>query len=97
MPIKVTCPKCQGVLHAPDDAGGKRGKCPTCGTVLAIPAEGIAAGPAQGMPVADRKSQVVLEPAAAHQAILVVPTERQRAVGVLAAIGDRGTRSEEFG
>lgn len=40
MPIKVTCPKCQGVLHAPDDAGGKRGKCPTCGTVLAIPAEG---------------------------------------------------------
>jgi hypothetical protein len=37
MPIKVTCPKCQGVLHAPDDAGGKRGKCPTCGTVLAIP------------------------------------------------------------
>ncbi len=42
MPIKVTCPKCQGVLHAPDDAGGKRGKCPTCGTVLAIPAEGAA-------------------------------------------------------
>jgi len=40
MPIKVTCPKCQGVLHAPDDAGGKRGKCPTCGTVLAIPAVG---------------------------------------------------------
>lgn len=40
MPIKVTCPKCQGVLHAPDDAGGKKGKCPTCGTVLAIPAPG---------------------------------------------------------
>ena len=37
MPIKVTCSKCQGVLHAPDDAGGKRGKCPTCGNVLAIP------------------------------------------------------------
>jgi hypothetical protein len=46
MPIKVTCPKCQGVLHAPDDAGGKRGKCPTCGTVLQIPADGpkVAAG-----------------------------------------------------
>jgi hypothetical protein len=39
MPIKVTCPKCQGVLHAPDDSGGKRGKCPTCGTVLSIPAD----------------------------------------------------------
>ena len=46
MPIKVTCPKCQGVLHAPDDAGGKRGKCPTCGTVLAIPAAAEADGPA---------------------------------------------------
>jgi hypothetical protein len=45
MPIKVTCPKCQGVLHAPDDAGGKRGKCPTCGTVLAIPAAGLQAPP----------------------------------------------------
>lgn len=37
MPIKVTCPKCNGVLHAPDGAGGKRGRCPTCGTVLSIP------------------------------------------------------------
>ena len=46
MPIKVTCPKCQGVLHAPDDSGGKRGKCPTCGTVLAIPAEVPRSAPA---------------------------------------------------
>jgi len=45
MPIKVTCPKCQGVLHAPDDAGGKRGKCPTCGTVLSIPAIGGGGSP----------------------------------------------------
>ncbi len=50
MPIKVTCPKCQGVLHAPDDAGGKRGKCPTCGTVLSIPEDpsrAAAAAPAR--------------------------------------------------
>ena len=39
MPIKVTCPKCGHVLHAPDDAGGKRGRCPNCATVLTIPAE----------------------------------------------------------
>ncbi len=45
MPIKVTCPKCQGVLHAPDDAGGKKGKCPTCGTVLAIPDGGSSVAP----------------------------------------------------
>ena len=40
MPIKVTCPKCGGVLHAPEDSAGKRGRCPTCTTVLTIPAEG---------------------------------------------------------
>ena len=57
MPIKVTCPKCQGVLHAPDDAGGKRGKCPTCATVLQIPMEsGVAETPSpepafRGVPV----------------------------------------------
>jgi hypothetical protein len=37
MPIKVTCSNCGGVLHAPDDAGGKRGRCPTCGNILPIP------------------------------------------------------------
>lgn len=40
MPIKVTCSNCGGVLHAPDDAGGKRGRCPTCGNILPIPAAG---------------------------------------------------------
>ena len=40
MPIKVTCSKCGGVLHAPDDSGGKRGKCPTCAAILNIPADG---------------------------------------------------------
>lgn len=39
MPIKVTCSNCGGVLHAPDDAAGKKGRCPTCGTVLTIPSE----------------------------------------------------------
>ncbi len=42
MPIKVTCSNCGGVLHAPDDAGGKRGRCPTCGNVLPIPAANAA-------------------------------------------------------
>ncbi|CAN5192898.1 hypothetical protein BH11PLA2_BH11PLA2_13680 [soil metagenome] len=39
MPIKVSCNSCGGVLHAPDDSAGKRGRCPTCGTILAIPAD----------------------------------------------------------
>ena len=40
MPIKVTCEKCGGVLHAPDDAGGKKGRCPNCQNILPIPFEG---------------------------------------------------------
>lgn len=39
MPIKVTCNSCGGVLHAPDDAAGKRGRCPTCGMILSIPTD----------------------------------------------------------
>jgi hypothetical protein len=39
MPIKVSCNSCGGVLHAPDDSAGKRGRCPTCGTILSIPAD----------------------------------------------------------
>ncbi len=48
MPIKVTCSNCGGVLHAPDDAGGKRGRCPTCGNILPIPA--AAGGSASELP-----------------------------------------------
>lgn len=50
MPIKVTCSNCGGVLHAPDDAGGKRGRCPTCGNILPIPAVGGGLPPAADAP-----------------------------------------------
>ena len=56
MPIKVTCSQCGGVLHAPDDSSGKRGRCPTCGTVLTILGEFVgpqtAASPQFGAPPA---------------------------------------------
>lgn len=48
MPIKVTCEKCGGVLHAPDDAGGKKGRCPNCQNVLPIPFDGPRAAPGFG-------------------------------------------------
>jgi len=54
MPIKVTCSNCGGVLHAPDDAGGKRGRCPTCGNILPIPAVGGSPAPAAEPPRAAR-------------------------------------------
>jgi hypothetical protein len=48
MPIRVTCEKCGGVLHAPDDAGGKKGRCPNCQNVLPIPFDGPRAGGTSG-------------------------------------------------
>ena len=50
MPIKVTCEKCGGVLHAPDDAGGKKGRCPNCQNILPIPFDGPRAPAAFGAP-----------------------------------------------
>jgi len=62
-----------------------------------LAAEGIAARPAEGVPVADRKAQVILEPAAMDEAILVVPAEGGRLSGILAGEGDRHACLEEFG
>jgi hypothetical protein len=37
MPFSFVCPACKTKSAAPDDAAGKKVKCPKCGTVLAIP------------------------------------------------------------
>ncbi len=50
MPIKVSCANCGGMLHAPDDAGGKRGRCPTCGNILPIPPLDAARASAANLP-----------------------------------------------
>ena len=45
MPIQVTCPSCNSQFNAPDNAAGKRTKCPKCGGIIdiqaAAPAEEI--------------------------------------------------------
>jgi hypothetical protein len=40
MPILVMCvnPECGEIIHAPDSAAGKKGRCPFCGMVQDIPA-----------------------------------------------------------
>ena len=38
MTIKFNCEHCRKEIQAPDAAGGKRGKCPFCGTSNYIPA-----------------------------------------------------------
>src|SRR5437016_4478294 len=37
MSIEIHCPGCGKGIHAPDEAGGKRAKCPACGYELYIP------------------------------------------------------------
>jgi LSD1 subclass zinc finger protein len=43
MPIEITCSSCSKRLRVPDNAAGKRVKCPQCQTVLSVPAAGAAA------------------------------------------------------
>jgi predicted RNA-binding Zn-ribbon protein involved in translation (DUF1610 family) len=53
VPIRVSCPSCQRAFNAPDNAAGKRAKCPTCGGPIEIPgASAQAAPPAPPKPIA---------------------------------------------
>ncbi len=38
MSIELNCPQCEKQIRAPDNAGGKYGKCPYCETKVYIPA-----------------------------------------------------------
>jgi predicted Zn finger-like uncharacterized protein len=40
MPITVTCPSCHTSLKAPDEAAGRKVKCPKCATPFAVSAHG---------------------------------------------------------
>ncbi len=37
MSIELHCPQCGKLIRAPDDAGGRRGKCPNCKNSVYIP------------------------------------------------------------
>lgn len=37
MSIELHCPQCQKMIRAPDNAGGKHGKCPYCKSEVYIP------------------------------------------------------------
>jgi len=37
MSIELHCPQCQKLIRAPDDAGGRNGKCPYCKASVYIP------------------------------------------------------------
>jgi hypothetical protein len=37
MPIELHCPSCEKLIRAPDNAGGRHGKCPYCEAKVYIP------------------------------------------------------------
>jgi hypothetical protein len=37
MSIELHCPQCEKLIRAPDEAGGRHGKCPYCGRKVYIP------------------------------------------------------------
>ncbi len=37
MSIELHCPNCRQLIRAPDDAGGKQGRCPYCKSMVYIP------------------------------------------------------------
>ena len=39
MPIEFSCSECGKTLRTPDDSGGKKGRCPDCGSIMLIPAQ----------------------------------------------------------
>jgi phage FluMu protein Com len=46
MPIEIQCTSCSKRLRVPDNAAGKRVKCPQCQSVLSVPAAGAVPTPA---------------------------------------------------
>src|SRR5688500_10060952 len=47
MAIEFPCPTCRQLVRTPDAAAGKKGKCPSCGTVVIIPAPITVVAPSQ--------------------------------------------------
>ncbi len=63
MPIEFHCPKCGKTVRAPDDAGGRRGKCPSCHQTIYIPTPDDQLEPLELSPIdpEDEKRQKELE------------------------------------
>jgi hypothetical protein len=57
MPIKIPCPQCGNTIQAPDDAGGKRGRCPHCQHGLYIPLPAEQAGELDLAPLDEQEEQ----------------------------------------
>jgi hypothetical protein len=69
MPIEFPCPTCRQQVRTPDAAAGKKGRCPSCGTVVIIPAPvavvapgSISVSPPQPQPATSPPIQPIAPP-----------------------------------
>ncbi len=77
MPITVVCQSCKKSLKAPDNAAGKKAKCPQCGTVVVVPspapAQPAAKPAAPAKPLAPAPWDVDLPPRSVDDETQVCP------------------------
>ena len=45
MPIEFPCPNCSAVLRTPEEAAGKKARCPKCGTIADVPLDSVPQAP----------------------------------------------------
>ena len=97
MPISFHCEHCHREVKAPNEAGGKRGKCPHCGGLMYVPVSQEETGELDLAPLDEadeaRQRQAVVEAAALQQRLL-----RERAVpGEPGQKGSRGAAGSQGG
>ncbi len=74
MPISVQCPSCQFTFRVRDELSGKRGRCPTCKSIVTVPvaptpvlAPAPAPAPAPASATADSELEAGLVPLSAEE------------------------------
>ncbi|MBU0640655.1 MAG: hypothetical protein KKB50_17470 [Planctomycetes bacterium] len=92
MPIKFSCSDCGKHLRAPDDAAGRKCRCPDCGTVATVPNDGQ---PSLHSPAANRtdsghraqRPNSESPAGVAEPTVLGLPKSAARIVGGIVGVG----------
>jgi predicted Zn finger-like uncharacterized protein len=93
MPISVECPSCLATFRVKEEYAGKRGRCPSCKGLVAIPSAPASPQPEPG-PEDDGTGGYALAGSGATKAKMVpVRAGALPAVGVGAETGKRGRES----
>jgi hypothetical protein len=90
MPISIACPHCDWKGRVKDELAGRKGKCPTCGELIPIPAKG-SPPPVPG----GQKPAVDAEPDVVDDADIVEDEPRAKSKPGRPAPSSKGRRGED--